>query len=573
MTVSPRRIAQNSMSDDERLIPYKDREALRECENFERLISEKERYCEELTAAIANETEEDTQFKLMTLLCKTTENASALKGRLAQHKSTITIKPEDFPTVAELREQIKKHPLIKPRTKIQIGRICNQYWVSFTTKPIVLRPSNNPRKYIDDGQIPYVHLGSIVTTISLNSGEMFVFSPSRNSVRKVGFRNRNVLHPHQVGKNMICLGDFKSIFLEVIQTGDVMMLLDAVKLFFEQAYDRDPAGKHWTRWVVPNNFSPYTITPEGVWTQKIITSPDKPAEVVRGENLSETYVPNSTPPQRIIDVWDGISPLRTGHMVCLHPYDDIKHIVCIDGETYFTHHPPAQSIEYEVSKLCNAPAVRAPTADEIAYQLRNNPDWVDADRRHQVYWQMYDHEGHTPKIDPRLRAFLLLSNNRLIVRRECVLRLQGPMSAARTYRSGDRITANDYERLDDIVVQQVAPLPVDNIVFYKAGEPPLIGQWVRGAGMIVGVHAHTVLIASGHPYSTPSLLQKADLPTTATPTMDFITQVAKFNTFKTALAVARKTTANPDSVDPRMRDIIFEPSLSEVRYGLSAAAS
>lgn len=573
MTVSPRRIAQNLMRDDERLIPHKDNEPLVKCENFERLISEKERYCEELTAAIANETEEGTQFKLMTLLCKTTENVSALKECLAQHKATITTKPEDFPTAAELRKLIKRHPLIKPKTKIQIGRIYNQYWVSFTTKPIVLRPSNNPHKHIDDGQIPYVHLGSIVTTINLNSGEMFVFSPSRNSVRKVGYRNRYVLHPHQIGKNTICLGDFKSIFLEIIQTGDVMMLLDAVKLFFEQAYDRDPAGRNWEHWVVPNNFSPYVVTPEGVWTQKITTSPDKPAEVVRGENLSETYVPNCTPPQRIMDVWDGISPLRTGHVVYSYSHDDIRHICCIDGETYFTYSPPAQSIEYEFFKLHNPSAVRAPTADEIAYQLRNNPDWVDADRRHQVYWQMYDHEGHTPKIDPRLRAFLLLSNNRLIVRRECVLRLQGPMSAARTYRSGDCITANVYERLDDIVVQQVAPLPVDNIVFYKAGEPPLIGQWVREAGMIVEVHPHTVLIASGHPYIKPSLLQKADLPTTVTPTMDFITQVTKFNTFKTALAVARKTTANPDSVDPRMRDIIFEPSLSEVRYGLSAAAS
>ena len=573
MTVSPRQIAQNLMSDDERLIPCKDHEALRECENFERLISEKERYCEEVTAAIANETEEDTQFKLMTLLCKTTENASALKERLAQYKSAITIKPEDFPTVAELRKQIKKHPLIKPRTKVQIGRFYRQYWVSFTTKPIVLRPSNNPHKHIDDGQIPYVHLGSIVTTISLNSGEMFVFSPSRNSVRKVGFRNQNVLHPHQVSKNKVCLGDFKSIFLEVIQTGDVMMLLDAVKLFFEQAYDRDPAGKHWTRWVVPNNFSPYTITPEGVWPQKIITSPDKPAEVVRGENLSETYVPNSTPPQRIMDVWDGISPLRTGHVVYSHSHRAIRHICCIDGETYFTYYPPAQSIEHEFFKLHNPSEVRTPTADEIAYELRNNPDWVDANRRYQVYWQMYDHEGHTPKIDPRPRVLLPRHNNRLIVRRKCALRLRGPMSAVRAYCPDDMITAAEYECLNDIVVQQVDPLPVDDIVFYEAGEPPLIGQWVCGEGMIVEVHPHTVLIANGISYATPFIIQRAHLPTTATPTMNFITQVTKFNEFKAALAVVRRTNVDLDLVDPRMRDIIFEPSLSEVRYGLSAAAS
>lgn len=564
MTVSPRRIAQNLMSDDERLIPCKDHEALRECESLERRILEKEQYCEGLTTAITNETEEDQQFKLMTLLCKTTENVSALKERLAQYKSAITIKPEDFPTVAELREQIKKHPLIKPRTKVQIGRFHRQYWVSFTTKPIVLRPSNNPHKHIDDGQIPYVHLGSIVTTISLNSGEMFVFNPSRNSVRKVGFRNRYVLHPHQTSKNMICLGDFKSIFLEVIQTGDVMMLLDAVKLFFEQAYDSDAAGRNWVHWVVPNNFSPYVVTSEGVWTQKITTSPDKPAEVIRGENLSETYVPNCTPPQRIIDVWDGISPLRTGHIVCVPPYDAIKHIVCIDGETYFTNHPPAQSIEHEFSKLCNAPAVRAPTADEIAYQLRNFPDWVDAARRRQLYWQIYDHEGHTPKIDPRLRVLLPRHNNRLIVRRACVLRLQGPMSAAKAYRHNDTIAAVEYECLDDIVVQQVAPLPIDDIVFYKAGEPPLIGQWVCGEGMIVEVHPHTVLIANGIPYATPFLIQRAHLPTTATPTMNFITQVTKFNEFKAALAVARKTTANLDLVDPRMRDLIFVPSFVEV---------
>ena len=564
MTVSPRRIAQNLMRDDERLIPCKDHEALRECEEIERLISEKERYCEELTTAITSETEEDQQFKLMTLLCKTTENVSALKECQAQHKATITTKPEDFPTVAELREQIKKHPLIKPRTKVHIGRLYRQYWVSFTTKPIVLRPSNNPHKHIDDGQIPYVHLGSIVTTININSGDMFVFSPSRNSVRKVGFRDRYALHPHQTGRNTICLGDFKSIFLEIIQTGDVMMLLDAVKLFFEQAYDSDAAGRNWIRWVVPNNFSPYVVTSEGVWTQKITTSPDKPAEVIRRENLSETYVPNCTPPQRIIDVWDGISPLRTGHIVCLPPYDAIKHIVCIDGETYVTHHPPAQSIEYEFFKLHNPSEVRAPTADEIAYQLRNIPDWVDADTRHQVYWQMYDHEGHTPKIDPRLRVLLPKHSNQLIVKHECILRLQGPMSAAKAYRPNDTIAAVEYECLDDIVVQQVAPLPIDDIVFYKAGEPPLIGQWVRGAGMIVEVHSHTVRIASGRLYSTPSFLQKADLPTTATPTMDFITQVTNSNAFKAALAVARKTTANLNLVDPRMRDLIFVPSFVEV---------
>lgn len=573
MTVSPRRIAQNLMSDDERLIPCKDHEALRECESLERRILEKEQYCEGLTTAITNETEEDHQFKLMTLLCKTTENVSALKERLAQYKSAITIKPEDFPTVAELREQIKKHPLIKPRTKVQIGRFHSQYWVSFTTKPIVLRPSNNPHKYIDDGQIPYVHLGSIVTTISLNSGEMFVFSPSRNSVRKVGYRNRDVLHPHQVSKNTICLGDFKSIFLEVIQTGDVMMLLDAVKLFFEQAYDSDPAGKNWIRWVVPNNFSRYIITPEGVWAQKIITSPDKPAEVVRGENLSETYVPNSTPPQRIMDVWDGISPLRTGHVVYSHSHGAIRHICCIDGETYFTYYPPAQSIEHEFFKLHNPSEIRTPTADEITYALRITPDWDAADGRHQLYWQMYDHEGHTPKIDPRLRVLLLRHNNQLTVRRKCALRLRGPMSAVRAYHPDDMITAVEYECLDDIVVQQVDPLPADDIVFYEAGEPPLIGQWVRGAGMIVEVHPYTVLIASGHPYSTLPLLQKADLPTTATPTMNFITQVAKIRTFKEALAVVRRANANPDLVDPRMRDIIFEPSLAEARHGIYAAAS
>jgi len=564
MTVSPRLLSTHLIPDDERIIPHKDSKSIYDRERLRRQISEKEQYREELITAISAETEEDTQSKLMAMLVKTTENTSALKESLATLESTVTTKPEDFPTAAELRKLIKSHPLINPKKKIQIGRIFDQHWISFTTKPIVLRPSNNPHKHIDDGQIPYVHLGSIVTTINLNSGEMFVFSPSRNSMRKVGFRDRYVLHPHQTGRNTICLGDFKSIFLEIIQTGDVMMLLDAVKLFFEQAYDSDPAGKNWIRWVVPNNFSPYVVTPEGVWTQKITTSPDKPAEVIRGENLSETYVPNCTPPQRIIDVWDGISPLRTGHIVCLQPYDAIKHIVCIDGETYFTHHPPAQSIEYEVSKLCDAPAVRAPTADEIAYKLHINPHWVDADKRHQVYWQMYDHEGHTPKIDPRLRVLLPRHNNRLIVRRKCALRLRGPMSAVRAYCPDDMITAAEYECLDDIVVQQVAPLPVDNIVFYEAGEPPLIGQWVHGEGMIVGIHSHTVLIASGSPYVNPFLIQKADLPTTATPTMDFITQVTKLNAFKAALAVARKTTANLDLVDPRMRDLIFVPSFVEV---------
>lgn len=573
MIVSPRLLSKHLIPDDERIIPHKDNKSLYDCERLRRQISEKEQYREELITAISAETEEDTQFKLMAMLVKTTENTSALKEALATLESTVTTKPEDFPTAAELRKLIKSHPLINPKKKIQIGRIFDRHWISFTTKPIVLRPSKNPHEYIDDGQTPYVHLGSIVTTVSLNSGAMFVFSPSRNSVRKLGFRDRYVLHPHQISRNGVCLGDFKSIFLEAIQTGDTLMLLDAIKLFFEQAYDDDVAGKNWVKWVVPHNFSPYNITPEGIWKQKIITSPDKPAEVVRGEDLSETYVPNCTPPQRIIDVWDGISPLRTGHIVCLPPYNDIKHIVCIDGETYFTHRPPAQSIEYEISKLCNAPAVRAPTADEIAYQLRNTPDWVDADKRHQVYWQMYDHEGHTPKIDPRLRVLLPRHSNRLIVRRKCVLRLQGPMSAAKAYRPDDTITAAEYECLDDIVVQQVAPLPIDDIVFYKAGEPPLIGQWVRGAGMIVEVHSHTVLIASGRPYSAPSLLQKADLPTTATPTMDFITQVTKFIAFKTALDVARRANVNPDSVDPRMRDIFFKPSLNEVRYEPYAAAS
>jgi len=564
MTVSPRRIAQNLMRDDERLIPCKDHEALRECEKIERLISEKERYCEELTTAITNETEEDQQFKLMTLLCKTTENVSALKECLAQHKATITTKPEDFPTVAELREQIKKHPLIKPKTKIHIGRLYRQYWVSFTTKPIVLRPSNNPHKHIDDGQIPYVHLGSIVTTININSGEMFVFSPSRNSVRKVGYSNRYVLHPHQTGRNSVCLGDFRSIFLEILQTGNIPMLLDAVKLFFEQAYDSDAAGKNWIRWVIPNNFSPYVVTSEGVWTQKITTSPDKPAEVIRGENLSETYVPNSTPPQRVLDVWDGITPLRTGHMVYSHIYSDLRYIARIDGEVCLTAHHPSCSIANKFPKLHDFADIRAPTSSEVLLEISFRPKNFTIDGRHQLYWQLYDHDGHTPVRDDRLRTFLPQHDDRLAIKRGCVLRLRGPMSAARTCLPDDHIAADDYERLDDIVIQQVAPLPIDDIVFYKAREPPLIGQWVCGAGMIVEVHSHTVLIASGHPYSTPSLLQKADLPTTATPTMDFITQVTEFNAFKAALAVARKTTANLDLVDPRMRDLIFVPSFVEV---------
>ncbi len=564
MTVSPRRIAQNLMRDDERVIPYKDHEALRECEKIERLISEKERYCEELTTAIANGTEEDTQFKLMTLLCKTTENVSALKECLAQHKATITTKPEDFPTVAELREQIKKHPLIKPRTKVHIGRLHRQYWVSFTTKPIVLRPSNNPHKHIDDGQIPYVHLGSIVTTININSGEMFVFSPSRNSVRKLGFRDRYVLHPHQINKNKVCLGDFKSIFLEAIQTGDTLMLLDAIKLFFEQAYDGDAAGRTWVKWVVPHNFSPYNITPEGIWKQKITTFPDKPAEVVRGEDLSEIYVPNSIPPQRVFDIWDGTAPLRTGHIVLDSQRSSVRYVACMDGETYLTPSHPACPITDTFSKLYSPTDVRAPTTDEFLRELRIAPTNFEIGARHQLYWQLYDHEEHTPILDDHLHVLTPQHNNRLMVKRGCVLRLQGPMSIAKRYGLGDMIDATEYEHINDIIVQRMDPIPIDGIVFHEAGSPLLVGQWVCGIGMIVGVHPHEVLIASGQPYSSPFRLQKTDLPTTATPTMDFITQVTKFNAFKAALAVARKTTANLDLVDPRMRDLIFVPSFVEV---------
>lgn len=564
MIVSPRRIAQNLMGDDERLIPHKDNKSIHERESLRRRISEKEQYREELIAAIRVETEEDTQFKLMTMLLRTTENTSALKETLATLESTITTKPEDFPTAAELRKLIKSHPLINPKAKIQIGRIHNQHWISFTTKPIVLRPSKNPHEYIDDGQIPYVHLGAIVTTVSLSSGAIFVFCPSRNSTRKLGFRGRSVLHPHQTSRNEVCLGDFKSIFLEAIQTGDTLMLLDTIKLFFEQAYDDDVAGKNWVKWVVPHNFSPYNVTPEGIWTQKITTSPDKPAEVVRGEDLSEVYVPNSTPPQRVFDIWDGIAPLRTGHIVIDSQRSGVRYVACMDGETYLTTSHPACSIKDTFYKLYSPTDVRAPTTDEILRELRIAPTNFEIGARHQLYWQLYDHEEHTPILDDRLHVLTPRYNNALTIKRECVLRLQGPMSIAKRYGLGDMINATEYEHVNDIVVQRMDPIPIDGIVFHEAGEPPLIGQWVCGIGMIADINTHTVSIANKNYSVTQFTFQNEHLPKTDTPTMRFITRLTNATLFKTALTTVRNINTNMELVDPRMRDLIFVPSFVEV---------
>lgn len=372
------------------------------------------------------------------------DHQNELLSEIRTHKERIIGKRAGkipFTTAKEYKEKIKTHPLVCRKSEIKVHYSNGKAVVSFTTVPIILRPSKNPYYWIDNGDIPYVNVGKMRIYMDTVTGLVYRESIRAHSI----LRNALIMksgHPHQFGRYSFCLGDFSAFIGQAIMSGDILLAMDALSTFLHQASNEDGAGKHWVAWVYEYSASGYK---EGSYTTRpsrislagkqqvlsIRTHADGRIERVWDEVVLENpYINTLAPPPRLFKFWDGSSPLETG-MVCM--YDNgIFFVHVIDGSIFVSPCHPALPHTYNganMSFVRNASFISPLSENQMQttatdfykknlYLLKNTPSNFK-----QALWDLYN-DGENTQEDIAYDA-----EGNSVFTRPGTIRPHGPMSA------------------------------------------------------------------------------------------------------------------------------------------------
>lgn len=373
--------------------------------------------------------------------------------------------------VKDIVDAVKSHDLYKKKTKVAVS--ADGYLV-FTTRKIILRPNDNPYGWIDNGDTPYVNLGSIQVIVNLIKGGIRIFPASREGKTCIGYEGIKSCHPHQLSHNTPCLGDFSSPISYSIDTKDIGMLLDTISLFLHKAANEDYAGRNWVKWICGTRSltQPTDYNGNGLYIQ---TKPD--GTVVREWRAwappadRVEYLKNK--PLKY-DFWDGEAPLHTGHIVCYG--DSFRYTIVHNNKIYLLSTHPAYGVfenvrEHEDGK-------------ENLYALNKE--------QQRYFVENYVHNNFLPlmweaSLDPTRRiqniVFVALrQSDRIPVLcatfNDVWCRLYGPMSESVLIKTDEHTEIRDLENLDVIFegFYFSGILTADDMGYAEENAPIKIGQ-------------------------------------------------------------------------------------------------
>lgn len=304
----------------------------------------------------------------------------------------------------QLANVVRNHPMVNSKAQVVFSTLNGRTQVTFTTKPMILRPNRNPYKWIDNGEIPYVQLGAMQICADLSTAEVRIFPSSRNAISRHAYAGHRTAHPHILDRQSPCLGDFTSPLLSAADAGDISFFLDTLYVFLTTAADEDAAGRNWVRWLYADAYPGRTDAPcDGQGKQlSIMTKPDGTATLQwKRPMLEPKPLQGLVPAVMDYDFWDGKSIPKTGQIA----YIDTTPAWLAWADDVLMHSTrahPACSID-GLNTLISGRDALSPVLPEDQYRV--------AQRMHlhtppkQEYWQLYQHDGYEPVVSPALFIF------------------------------------------------------------------------------------------------------------------------------------------------------------------------
>ncbi len=118
---------------------------------------------------------------------------------------------------------------------------------------LIMRPDHNKYEWIN-GERPRVALRDCVVKIETIDNAITI-SPAYGEEALCVYKYANVTtpHPHILDSYHPCFGDFGGPITEACAEHDWTTAASVIKMFLEQAYSADSAGKNWVRGIAPSD--------------------------------------------------------------------------------------------------------------------------------------------------------------------------------------------------------------------------------------------------------------------------------------------------------------------------------
>ena len=170
----------------------------------------------------------------------------------------------------KIERQLRKFPNYKknsytqgvrgyPRIRDKSSKNIYQYqYIRFVMRGIQMKPSNNPYKWLNNGEIPVIPLKDIEVICDIATTQLYL-SWGPHAEPTSSRHEAKTLHPHIMGDFKPCLGSFQAGVQTAITEQNIDELFLLLQSFFEQANQDDSAGMHWIDFVtrqLPDDITP-----------------------------------------------------------------------------------------------------------------------------------------------------------------------------------------------------------------------------------------------------------------------------------------------------------------------------
>jgi hypothetical protein len=170
------------------------------------------------------------------------DEIKGLQSQIKKYEAAIAKFEDDLaktPIKSYTKEQLKA---AMPEFVADVGMVDGK--IKITTKPILATINRvNPRFQVFENKIPIKPMNVYIH----GSAGLVKFHAIGENGYDSGFLT-NSPHPHIMGDNKACLGDFADPLIQAWRTNDLVMYLEIIHLFLSQVNaDGDRAGESWPR--------------------------------------------------------------------------------------------------------------------------------------------------------------------------------------------------------------------------------------------------------------------------------------------------------------------------------------
>ncbi len=157
------------------------------------------------------------------------------------------VRPTNFVgTVEDLRDVLRTVPHVRAKTVAINTRDRSRPIISWETKSIWMTPDKNFSPWINSGGKVKIKLAPVRITVDMSRGVVKMYATDGGVS---SYHHTNSPHPHIMGDDSPCWGDFAQPIIDACTHADVKTIALLCAAYLSQAYTADSAGASWTRWV------------------------------------------------------------------------------------------------------------------------------------------------------------------------------------------------------------------------------------------------------------------------------------------------------------------------------------